>query len=186
MEPREPQTPPISPSTGAPSPAPPPGPAGNVYGPGASAHTHVPPTSTVVAPKADLAKRLIAALIDGVLASVVGVIPVIGALVGAAYMLVRDGLELDFMHGRSIGKHLMKLRPIRLDGQPMDIMTSVKRNIPFAIGPAIMIIPILGWIIGPVIALIIGVIEIVLVLTDRDGRRLGDKFAETKVIEVAE
>lgn len=136
--------------------------------------------------KADLGKRFIAMLIDGILSAVVGFVPVIGGLAGAAYMLLRDGLELDFMDGRSLGKKLMKLRPARLDGQPMDIASSVKRNLPFAIGPAIMIIPIVGWIIGPVIALIIGLIEAILVLADAEGRRMGDKFAETKVIEVDE
>jgi uncharacterized RDD family membrane protein YckC len=133
--------------------------------------------------KADLGKRFVAALIDGILAGVVGVIPVVGGLIGAAYMLVRDGLDLDFMDGRSLGKKVMKLRPVRLDGAAMDIATSVKRNIPFAIGPAIMIIPILGWILGPVVALVIGLVEAVLVLTDEQGRRMGDKLAETMVIE---
>ena len=149
--------------------------------PGPSASGTVPPP----AGKADVGKRLVAILIDSVLTMIVGVIPVVGGLVGAAYMLVRDGLELDFMDRRSIGKKIMKLRPVRLDGQPMDIGTSVKRNIPFAIGPAIMIIPILGWVVAPFIALTIGVIELVLVLTADDGRRLGDKFADTKVIEVS-
>jgi uncharacterized RDD family membrane protein YckC len=155
---------------------------------GPSPSSDLSPTlqSTGAKGKADLGKRIIAAVIDGVLAGVVTVIPVVGALVGAAYLLVRDGLEFDFMKQRSIGKQVMKLRPVRLDGGPMDIVTSVKRNLPFAIGPVIMIIPILGWIIGPVIAMIIGVIEVVLVLTDAEGRRLGDKFADTKVIEVNE
>lgn len=143
-----------------------------------------PPAST--AGKADLGKRLVAAIIDGVLVGVLGVVPVIGGLVGAAYMLVRDGMELDFMDRRSIGKKVMKLRPVRLDGQAMDLSASARRNLPFAIGPAIMIIPILGWVIGPIVALVIGLIEVVLVLTDPEGRRLGDKWADTKVIEVAD
>ncbi len=146
-----------------------------------------PQSAAVVgAGKADLGKRFVEALIDGALAMIVGFIPIIGGLIGAAYMLVRDGLELDFMDRRSIGKKLVKLRPVRLDGQPMDITTSVKRNIPFAIGPVIMVIPVLGWIIGPIVAMVIGLIEVILVLTDPEGRRMGDKFAETKVIEVEE
>ncbi len=143
-----------------------------------------PPASAPGTPvKADLGKRFVAAIIDGVIAGVVGVIPVVGGLVGAAYMLLRDGLDLDFMKGRSIGKTVMKLRLIRMDGQPMDIGTSVKRNIPFAIGPLIMVIPVLGWIIGPIVAMIIGLIEAILVLTDGDGRRMGDKLAETMVVD---
>ena len=67
----------------------------------------------------------------------------------------------------------------------MDIGASIKRNIPFAIGPALMLIPILGWIVAPFVAPGIGLIELVLVLTADDGRRLGDKFADTKVVEVS-
>ena len=149
--------------------------------PGSSASGAAPPA----AGKADVGKRLVAILIDAALTMIVGVIPIIGAIVGAAYMLVRDGLEFEFMDRRSIGKRLMKLRPVRLDGGPMDIGASVKRNIPFAIGPALMLIPILGWVLAPFVALAIGVVELVLVLTTDDGRRLGDKFADTKVIEVS-
>ncbi len=146
-----------------------------------------PPAYPAPAGKADIGKRFVAALIDGVLSSVVGmVIPVVGGLVGAAYMLVRDGLDVDFMKERSLGKQFMKLRPVRTDGKPMDIATSVRRNIPFAIGPLIMVIPILGWVVGPIVALAIAAIEVVLIVTDPEGRRLGDKFADTKVIEVAE
>ncbi len=51
-----------------------------------------------------------------------------------------------------------------------------------------MWIPILGWALAVLIALVafaIGVIEIFLVITDPDGRRLGDKMAETQVIETS-
>ena len=147
-----------------------------------------PPEASVIPArsKADLGKRFLAALIDGALAGIVSFVPVIGGLVGAAYMLVRDGLDVDFMDGRSLGKKVMKLRPVRINGEKMDIGTSVKRNLPFAIGPVIMIVPILGWLIGPVVALVIGLIESILVLTDAEGRRLGDKLAETMVVEVDE
>lgn len=140
--------------------------------------------------KADLSKRFIAAVIDGAIGFVVGLIPIIGGLIGAAYWLVRDGLELEFMDGRSVGKKIMKLRPVRLDGQPMDIPTSVKRNWMFALGGLISMllwIPILGWLlIIPVafIALGLGLFELYKVVTDSEGRRFGDGMAGTKVIEV--
>ena len=151
----------------------------------------VPPPPPTAAAKADLAKRFLAALIDGLLAGVVSLIPVLGGLAAAAYMLVRDGLELEFMDRRSIGKKVMKLRPVRLDGQPMDIGTSVKRNLPLcvgSIGMVFLIIPILGWALAILLGLtglVLAIIEIVLVLTDAEGRRMGDKMAATKVIEVA-
>ncbi len=145
----------------------------------------------IPAGKADLSKRFIAALIDGLLTAGVSFIPLVGGIIGAAYMLLRDGLELDFMNGRSIGKTLLKLRPIRLDGQKMDIATSVKRNFPFCIGSVgsiFLIIPILGWIIAillGLIGLVVALVEIFFVLTDAEGRRWGDKLAGTKVIEVS-
>jgi uncharacterized RDD family membrane protein YckC len=142
--------------------------------------------------KADLGKRIIAAIIDGVLCGVVGWIPFVGWIAAAAYILVRDGLELEFADRRSIGKKVMKLRPVRLDGKPMDIGTSVMRNVVFVIGTlgaVFAIIPILGWVVSVIVAVVAGVlavIELVLVITDPEGRRLGDKLAGTKVIEVTE
>jgi uncharacterized RDD family membrane protein YckC len=139
-------------------------------------------------PKADLVKRFLAILIDGIIVALIGQIHWILALVGAAYYVVRDGLDLDFMDQRSLGKKLMKLRPVTLDGGPMDLMRSVKRNWMWGLGGLAMI-PILGWILIPVLALasfVIGIVEIVLVFTDADGRRWGDKIANTQVVEVAE
>jgi len=142
--------------------------------------------------KADLGKRLIAAIIDGVLAAGVSLVPLVGGIIGGLYMLLRDGLEVEFMDRRSIGKKLMKLRPVRLDGQPMDPLASAKRNLPLCIGlvgSIFWVIPILGWLVAVffgVIGLIVGIIELVLVLTDPEGRRMGDKLAGTKVIEVAD
>jgi uncharacterized RDD family membrane protein YckC len=150
-----------------------------------------PPAPPPATGKADLTKRFIAALIDGVLMAGVSFVPFIGGIVGAVYMLLRDGLDLDFMDGRSIGKKLLKLRPVRLDGQKMDIQTSVMRNFPLAIGAVgsvFMIIPILGWIVAillAVVAVIVAFVEIFFVITDAEGRRWGDKMAGTKVIEVA-
>ncbi len=173
--------------TNQPAPPPPPAPA-----------EAVPPPPPAQAPvpasggKAEIGKRFLAALIDGVLAFIIGFIPFVGGLIGAAYMLARDGMDIDFMDRRSIGKKAMKLRPVRLDGQPMDLETSLKRNFVFAIGPIAEVfafIPVIGWAVAillGVTALILIIIEIVLVVSDSEGRRLGDKVGETKVIEVNE
>ncbi|MBN1824671.1 MAG: RDD family protein [Candidatus Eisenbacteria bacterium] len=136
--------------------------------------------------KADLGKRFVAILIDGILSGLIGLVPVIGGLIGAAYMLTRDGLNFDFMDKRSLGKKLMKLRPVRVDGGEVDVSVSVKRNFIFAIPLVLMIIPVLGWILAPILSLVVMILEVVLVLSDEEGRRWGDKFAGTKVIEVDE
>ena len=139
--------------------------------------------------KCDLGKRFVAAIIDGVLAFVVGWVPFIGGIIAAVYWLVRDGLELDFMDHRSIGKKVMKLRPVTLDGTPVDIMTSVKRNWMFALGGVaqLLIFTIVGILLAiPLVfvAILLGLLELILVITDDEGRRLGDKIANTMVIEV--
>ena len=170
-------------------PPPPPAPGG-----GAGPEAAPPPPPPPPAPgagaggyeKADLVKRFVAAVIDGIVAGVIGLVPFVGGLLGAAYMVVRDGLELEFMDGRSLGKKVMKLRPVRLDGQPMDVETSIRRNVPFAIGPVIMVVPVIGWIVGAAVGLVIGVVESILVLTDAEGRRFGDRIAGTMVIEADE
>jgi len=128
--------------------------------------------------KADIATRFIAALIDGVIQWVVSFIPFIGALIGAAYMLVKDGL----FEGQSLGKKVMKLQVVELSGKKADFMVSIKRNAIFAIPSLIAIIPIIGWIIGGILSLIVAIIEIVTVLNDPKGRRMGDKWANSQVI----
>ncbi len=143
----------------------------------------------LVAAKADLGKRCVAVLIDAGLAFVVGLIPLIGGLIAAAYWVVRDGLELEFMDRRSIGKKLMKLRPVRLDGASMDVATSMRRNWMFAIGGLVSVllyIPIIGWLLMVPVALLavaIGLFEIFKVVTDDRGRRLGDSMAGTVIVE---
>jgi uncharacterized RDD family membrane protein YckC len=148
-----------------------------------------PGPGTGDAPKAELGKRFVAAIIDAVIAAVISFfVPIIGGLIGAAYWLVRDGMDLDFMDRRSLGKRLVKIRPVRLDGAPMDVATSIKRNWMFAIAPVgvLLLFTLIGIILAlPLffVAAVLGVIEIVLVVVDPDGRRLGDKLAVTRVIE---
>lgn len=83
-------------------------------------------------------------------------VPVIGSLLGFAYILTRDGFSFEFMDGRSLGKKLMKLRPVRDDGGVMDITTSIKRNWTLALGS-------LGYLV--VYAPFLGIIALSLLLT---------------------
>lgn len=159
-----------------------------------------PPAPSPAPAKADLGKRFIAALIDAIPAILVGVvlgfIPVLGGIIGGlaagAWWLVRDGLDLEFADKRSPGKKIMKLRPVRVDGAPLSLEDSVKRNIPLAaycVGYLLWVVPVLGHLISIPIFLIgglIGLVEAVLAVTDNEGRRMGDKLANTRVIEVAD
>ena len=152
--------------------------------PGAEPASSAPPPPG----KADIGKRAIAAIIDAVVAMVVGLIPVIGGIIATAYWLVRDGLDVEFMDHRSLGKKVMKLRPVTLDGSPVDMMVSMKRNWMFALGgiAGFFAMTIIGLVIAiplGLIAFVLGIIEVVLVLTDAEGRRIGDKTGGTRVIE---
>ena len=82
----------------------------------------------------------------------------------------------------------MKLHLESVDGSPLDIATSLKRNWMFALAPLVplLIITIIGWVLVPFVlfaALALMVTELVLVLTNAEGRRLGDKIAGTKILE---
>lgn len=159
-------------------------------GPASGDYATRPPTDETAKP--DLGKRAIAAIVDGAIAGAVGLIPVIGGIIGALYILLRDGFDFEFMDGRSVGKKLMNLRPVRLDGGKMDFATSAKRNWTICLGSLasfLLVIPFLGWVLyipTLIAAIVLGIIELVRVFTDPEGRRLGDTVAGTRVIEVAE
>jgi uncharacterized RDD family membrane protein YckC len=90
-------------------------------------------------------------------------------LTGAAYMILRD--SLPFLGGQSVGKKAMKIKVVTLDDKPItgNWEAAVIRNL-------ILVIPPLG------------LIELFILLTREDkpdrGRRLGDEWAKTKVINV--
>ena len=147
------------------------------------------PVTGATAAKADITKRAIAAIIDGVIAGILGIVPFVGAFLGGLFILLRDGLDVDYLKGRSLGKTLMKLRVVRDDGQPMDMNTSIRRNWTLSLGLLVSIlalIPILGWIAGLFVGLlsaVISIIEAALVFMDPEGRRFGDRTGGTKVVE---
>jgi len=148
------------------------------------------PAGPEVPTKPDVGKRAIAYIIDAAIAAVLSALPVIGSLLGFAYILTRDGFDFDFMDGRSLGKKLMKLRVVREDGGKMDLTTSVKRNWTLALGSLgylVIYSPLLGifalTLLLSLVGAVVGLIEVYLVLTSPDGRRYGDRFAGTHVIE---
>ena len=153
--------------------------------------------------KADLGKRLIAALIDTVIAAVVSsIIPFrgIGSLIGGAYILTKDAIMSELLKdpawkNQSIGKKVMRLEVVGPGGSDADIALSAKRNWPLAIGQllsflmALMPYRLAAWSSWSMLASatsIIGIIEIALVFTDPQGKRLGDRLADTLVRELAE
>lgn len=153
--------------------------------------------------KADLGRRVVAGLIDGLIGAVLSAaIPFwgIGHLLGGAYILTKDAIMLELLKdpawkGRSVGKRVMRLKVVGPKGSDIDIGLSAKRNWPLALGHLLSFIVVLmpigtipwsTWSLIGSVSSVIGIIEIVLMLTDAQGRRLGDRLADTRVIEEAQ
>lgn len=127
--------------------------------------------------RAGLLLRAAAKIIDFILiAAVIEIIPKAGYFAGLAYLLLGDG----FFDGRSVGKKLIKLRVVStVTGGPCTFRDSILRNSTFAVGYILWIVPWIGWIF----ILLIAALEYILILGSRDGKRLGDEFAKTVVLE---
>lgn len=144
----------------------------------------------------DRATRLLAGLIDGGIALMLSVlfagVPFFGALLGAAYLVGRDGFEVGPLRFRSVGKHVLGLGLRRLDGRPMDLETSLRRNWMFGLGAlagVMVVLPIIGRLLAPVISLIgfvLVLMEIYNVYTDPGGQRWGDTLGSTQVVRAGE
>jgi len=147
-------------------------------GPGEESHPRRQP---------DPVRRIAAGLVDGIPAYLIAFIPYIGGLISATYLAVRDGLPTGDGQVQSLGKRLLGLKTVRLpDGRPCDYLTSLMRNLPFAVPALIMVRPVQGWILGSFIWGVLFLIETLLIIVDENGLRLGDRLAKTAVVEICE
>ena len=119
--------------------------------------------------KADLGKRFSAVMVDGLLCLSTWVLygrsqSVLYVLAGVLYLLFRDSLA-----GRSLGKFCFGLVVIDLhSGRPCGRMGSMTRNALFVL---------------PGANLVALFVESTSVLRDPQGQRLGDRLAQTQVVE---
>ncbi|MBI5847029.1 MAG: RDD family protein [Nitrospirae bacterium] len=127
--------------------------------------------------RAGLLLRTAAKILDLILiAAVIEVIPRAGFLAGLAYLLLGDGL----FDGRSLGKKLIRLKAVSINAlQPCTFREALLRNSTLGLGYILWLVPWIGWIALPVIA----AVEFILILGNKEGRRLGDEIAGTTVIE---
>ncbi|WP_203472575.1 RDD family protein [Dissulfurispira thermophila] len=127
--------------------------------------------------KASLLLRVIAKLLDFIIiATVASTIPRVGYLAGLIYLLISDGL----FDGRSIGKKVLKLRVISLPtGRAGNFRDSVLRNIPIIVTLLLYKLPFIGWLF----VIVVFLLEFLLMLGNKEGMRLGDDIANTKVVE---
>ena len=121
--------------------------------------------------KADVRRRLSAAFIDALVAATLAVLSTTTSMpaylvLSAGYVLLRDAIG-----GQSVGKLLVGLIAIDLhSGRPAAILGSVKRN-------SILLLP------GANIVAIF--LEGRTILIDPQGQRLGDRLAQTQIVEGA-
>jgi uncharacterized RDD family membrane protein YckC len=127
--------------------------------------------------RAGLLLRAAAKIIDFILiAAVIEIIPRAGYFAGLVYLLLGDG----FFDGRSVGKKLIRLRVVSaVTHGPCSFRDSILRNSTLAAGYILWIVPWIGWIF----ILLTAALEFILILGSRDGKRLGDEFAKTVVLE---
>ena len=144
-------------------------------------------------PKASLGNRFLASLLDGLISTGLSIPAIIFFALGMAkadnyydkdgaiglffiaflfyiiplvYNFIKDGLG----QGQSWGKKALDLMVVNLDNNaPCDKGKSFFRNF---ISGLVAIIPFVGWLIEPI-----------MVLATEDGRKLGDKAANTQVID---
>jgi uncharacterized RDD family membrane protein YckC len=124
------------------------------------------PESSSSLPAASDGNRIVAYLIDAIIAGVASFIPVAGMVITIAYFITRDALP--FLDGQSVGKKVMKIRAVTEDGASLsgNWGPAIIRNI-------VLIIPLFP------------LIELIVMLTNAKKQRLGDQWAKTKVVSVA-
>lgn len=127
--------------------------------------------------KASLLLRVLAKAIDFIIiAAAAKIIPQVGYLAGLVYILISDGL----FDGRSLGKKILRLKVVSLStGDSANFRDSILRNITLAAALLLYKIPLVGWLF--VVAIL--ALELILMLGNKDGLRLGDDIANTKVVE---
>lgn len=133
-----------------------------------------------VYPKAQVLNRLIAKFIDGILAAAAGrLVPPVGWLAGIAYILIADG----FSGGQSIGKRLIGLQTVIPRTQEVaGFKESIIRNLPLALAYLLFLVPYIGWLLS----LAVLVFELLLIIGNDRGLRLGDELAHTQVLDVGQ
>lgn len=150
------------------------------------------------------ARRFAAAFLDAALALLIALVPAaltpgvlkgrmfgVGLLLGAAYLLLRDGIPYAEWGARSLGKRWLGIRPYLPRGGELTWPVSARRNATVAgaaLVPALIflvggykLVPFADVLIG--LALLVVAAEAALVAVDPVGRRLGDRLAQTRVVE---
>nr|BDT26805.1 RDD family protein [Bacteriovorax sp. HI3] len=104
----------------------------------------------------------------------------LGVVLGIIYMSLCDGMS----NGQSAGKKFMGFAVKSLeDGSPCSYKQSVIRNLPFTLPLLVaLLLPVIGWILGAILAVVLIGFELYLLYNLDSGHRLGDVMADTSVM----
>ncbi|HEX8548998.1 MAG TPA: RDD family protein [Cytophagaceae bacterium] len=126
-------------------------------------------------------QRIMAFAIDYGIAMLLLLIPYAGGALSFLYLICRD--NLPFMKYQSIGKKLIGIKVMQEEKSHIGVLASLKRNIIFLPNALLLIQGSSFYYPVLFINMITLVIELYLVYTAEDHKRLGDNFAETMVVE---
>jgi uncharacterized RDD family membrane protein YckC len=125
-------------------------------------------------------ERMLAFLIDYLIAFAFYFIPYIGPFLSFTYLIFRDGIK--FLGFKSIGKRIMRIRVINENINSSKLWISFKRNIIF-LPNVLLILPYNVKYAVLILNLLLIMIEVYFIYTTSDHQRLGDHVADTVVIE---
>ncbi len=150
-------------------------------------------------------RRFLALLVDAVVGGAIFFIPGFGGPLSLVWILTRDALPFavtrsESLRNRSLGKRLLGIRLATDAGGGVTVRVSIRRNMPLVLGLllAVAISPLFAMLdLGVGHALLAGPMALVVLLTglvtvlgetimavrDDRGRRWGDRFAGTQVVE---
>lgn len=134
-------------------------------------------------------KRIFAKMIDLAVVIVLGLAwkggP--GSILGFLYAILSDGLPIQALRGRSIGKRLVGIEVYTPHSKSAAKTTAMKvsllRNLSLGVIALLMAIPFMGWLLALMIGVPVAFIEVSLMIRADQHQRLGDVMAESYVIE---
>ncbi len=129
-----------------------------------------------VANQAGLLSRVVAKSIDVIIIlAATEILPKAGFLAGVGYILIGDGIA----GGGSIGKRLLRLSVLDEEGEACRVRESILRNLTLGTGIVLWRVPLIGWLLAAAIF----TLEFIVLLGSREGKRIGDEIAKTRVVE---
>jgi uncharacterized RDD family membrane protein YckC len=143
-------------------------------------YTIATPSQRLIAGVIDLAIYAILAGLMGLILSLFG-LPGLGQLIGLAYLFFRDSFKgTDY---QSLGKKVVRLKVLHHDNKEISYLTGLKRNFIF-IPNLLSLLGISLLFYSGGITLFLSLIELFQLFNNENYLRLGDRFANTTVIQL--